>query len=193
MVGLLRDCVFSGGDPDGGRGRRRGRGGRGTESAARRKSAFAQAYRLCHVFRGESAGAKGGSRTAAAPQTAPKSLRLSGLSSFGSRRGCVSRGEGVVCTTKTCANIAITSAPDPSHPRPAVARIHGETCPAPIYGRASRAVQRSYQHAQTSRLEPPGGSGAESGCVREAVWLSALPTAREAVCQRALPAVRPSL
>ena len=45
---------------------------------------FAQAYRLCGVFRGEYAGAKGGSRTAAAPQTAPKSHWLSGLSSFGS-------------------------------------------------------------------------------------------------------------
>ena len=34
-----------------------------------------------------------GVRWGSAPQTAPKSLRLSGLSSFDSRRGCVSRGE----------------------------------------------------------------------------------------------------
>ena len=55
----------------------------------------------CGVFRGESAGAKCGSRTAAAPQTAPKSLRLSGLSSFDSRCGGVSRGEGRSGTTET--------------------------------------------------------------------------------------------
>ena len=36
-------------------------------------------------------------------------------------------------------------------------------------GRAGRAVYRWLQHAPTSRLEPPP-SGAESGCVREAVW-----------------------
>ena len=36
-----------------------------------------------------------GVRWGSAPQTAPKSLRLSGLSSFDSRRGCASRGEGV--------------------------------------------------------------------------------------------------
>ena len=36
-----------------------------------------------------------GVRWGSAPQTAPKSLRLSGLSSFGSRRGCAWRGEGL--------------------------------------------------------------------------------------------------
>ena len=35
-----------------------------------------------------------GVRWGSAPQTAPKSLRLSGLSSFGPRRGCAWRGEG---------------------------------------------------------------------------------------------------
>ena len=55
-------------------------------------------------------------------------------------------------------------------------RVHGKTRPALIYGRAGRAVLRCSLHAQSSRLEPPP-SGAESGCVREAV------------CQRALPAV----
>ena len=78
-----------------------------------------------------------------APQTAPKSLRLSGLSS---RCG----GVGLVRIR-------------------AVARVHGKTRPALIYGRAGRAVYRWLQHAPTSRLEPPS-SGAESGCVREAVW-----------------------
>ena len=52
---------------------------------------------------------------------------------------------------------------------PAVTRVHGKTRPALIYGRTGRAVYRCYQHAQASRLEPPS-SGAESGCVREAVW-----------------------
>ena len=41
-----------------------------------------------------------GVRWGYAPQTAPKSLRLSGLSSFDSRRGCVSRGEGHSGTTE---------------------------------------------------------------------------------------------
>ena len=36
-----------------------------------------------------------GVRWGSAPQTAPKSLRLSGLSSFGSRRGCAWRGVGL--------------------------------------------------------------------------------------------------
>ena len=36
-----------------------------------------------------------------APKPAPKSHWLSGLSSFDSRRGCVSRGEGLSGTTKT--------------------------------------------------------------------------------------------
>ncbi len=47
---------------------------RGTESAARRGRVFAWTYWLCNVFRGEYAGATGGSRTAAAPQTAPRRL-----------------------------------------------------------------------------------------------------------------------
>ena len=42
-----------------------------------------------------------GVRWGYAPQTAPKSLRLSGLSSFDSRRGRVLRGEGDSGTTKT--------------------------------------------------------------------------------------------
>ena len=43
-----------------------------------------------------------GVRWGYAPQTAPKSLRLSGLSSFDSRCGSVSRGEGHSGITKTC-------------------------------------------------------------------------------------------
>ena len=45
LAGSLRAWAFSYGDPD-----------EGTESAARRKSAFAQAHWLCHVFRGEFVG-----------------------------------------------------------------------------------------------------------------------------------------
>ncbi len=84
-----------------------------------------------------------GERWGCAPQTAPKSLRLSGLSS-------------------RCGGVVLVRI------RAAVARVHGKTRPALIYGRAGRAVLRRYLHAQSSRLEPPGGSGAESGCVREA-------------------------
>ena len=54
------------------------RGTRGTEPAAWCKCAFSQSHWLCNVFRGESVGA-------ARPKPAPKSLRLSGLSSLGSR------------------------------------------------------------------------------------------------------------
>ena len=72
---------------------------RGTESAARCGRVFAWTYWLCNVFRGEYAGAKGGSRTAAAPDCA-KETSLPGLSSFDSRCGCVSRGEGRSGTTK---------------------------------------------------------------------------------------------
>ena len=59
-----------------------------TGLAARRLCVFAQPHWPCESFRGENAGAKGGSRTAAAPQTAPKSHWLSGRSSFDSRCGC---------------------------------------------------------------------------------------------------------
>ena len=83
------------------RGERKGRGGR-RRRRGEAECVFAQAYRLCGVFRGECAGAKGGSRTAAAPQTAPKSHWLSGLSSFGSRCGCVLRSEGDSRTTRAC-------------------------------------------------------------------------------------------
>ena len=77
----------------------RGRGGR--ETGLRRNGAGGAAFvRFCagaltlQVF-------PPGVRWGCAPQTAPKSLRLSGLSSFGSRRGCVSRGEGRSGTTET--------------------------------------------------------------------------------------------
>ena len=43
----------------------------------------------------------GNSITLHAPKPAPKSHWLSGLSSFDSRRGCVSRGEGHSGITKT--------------------------------------------------------------------------------------------
>ena len=84
-----------------------------------------------------------GVRWGCAPQTAPKSLRLSGLSS-------------------RCGGVRLVQI------RRAVTRVHGKTRPALIYGRAGCAVYRCYLLAPTSRLEPPP-SGAESGCVREAV------------------------
>ena len=56
------------------RSRRRTKETRRTESAARLLCAFAQSHRPCNSFRGEYVGA-------ARPKPAPKSLRLSGLSS----------------------------------------------------------------------------------------------------------------
>ena len=85
FMSSLLACAFSCGDPDGGR-RRRGNAGTENGVGGEAECVFAQAYWLCYVFRGEYAGAKCGSRTAAAPQTAPKSLRLSGLSSLDSRQ-----------------------------------------------------------------------------------------------------------
>ena len=82
-------------------------GTRRTESAARRKRTFARAHRLCHAFRGEYVGA-------ARPKPAPKSLRLSGLSS-------------------RCGGVGLMRIR-------AVARAHGKTRPSPIYARAGRAV-----------------------------------------------------
>ena len=65
-----------------------------------------------------------GVRWGCAPQTAPKSLRLSGLSSGAGRvRKCVSRGGAVLVRI-----------------RAAVIRIHGKTRRTPIYGSAGRAV-----------------------------------------------------
>ena len=58
-----------------------------------------------------------GVRWGCAPQTAPKSLRLSGLSS-------------------RCGGIVLVRI------RRAVARVHGKTRPSPIYARAGRAVLR---------------------------------------------------
>ena len=67
-----------------------------------------------------------GERWGCAPQTAPKSHWLSGLSSGAGRvRKCVSRGGAVLVRI-----------------RAAVARVHGKTRPALIYGRAGRAVLR---------------------------------------------------
>ena len=65
-----------------------------------------------------------GIRWGFAPQTAPKSLRLSGLSSGAGRvRKCVSRGGAVLVRI-----------------RAAVIRVHGKTRRTPIYGSAGRAV-----------------------------------------------------
>ena len=99
------------------RSRRDYRGRWVTELAARPLCVFAQPHWLCGVFRREYAGAKCGSRTAAAPQTAPKSLRLSGLSS-------------------RCGGTVLVRI------RRAVTRVHGKTRPSPIYARAGRAVLR---------------------------------------------------
>ena len=90
---------------------------RGTGLAARRLCVFAQSHWPCNAFRREYVGA-------ARPKPAPKSLRLSGLSSGAGRvRKCVSRGGAVLVRI-----------------RAAVIRVHGKTRRTPIYGSAGRAV-----------------------------------------------------
>ena len=109
FVGSLRACTFLCGDLDGlpeyGRTGEREDGATGL--AARPLCAFAQAHRLCNSFRGEYVGAP-------RPKPAPKSLRLSGLSS-------------------RCGGAALVRIR-------AVTRVHGKTRPTLIYGRAGRAV-----------------------------------------------------
>ena len=88
-----------------------------TGPAARPLCVFAQPHWRCCAFRGEYAGA-------ARPKPAPKSLRLSGLSSGAGRvRKCISRGGAVLVRI-----------------RAAVIRVHGKTRRTPIYGSAGRAV-----------------------------------------------------
>ena len=116
FVGSLRACAFSGGDPDGetkGRGERRRRG----------KVRFCVTALALLCF-------PRGVRWGCAPQTAPKSLRLSGLSSGAGRAAkcALHGGVGVVRI------------------RGAVTRVYGKTRPALISGgrtaagRAGRAV-----------------------------------------------------
>ena len=80
---------------------------RGTGLAARPLCVFAQPHWHCEFFRGEYVGAP-------RPKPAPKSLRLSGLSS-------------------RCGGAALVRIR-------AVTRVHGKTRPSPIYARAGRAV-----------------------------------------------------
>ena len=88
-----------------------------TVPAARPLCVFAQAHWPCYAFRREYVGA-------ARPKPAPKSLRLSGLSSGAGRvRKCISRGGAVLVRI-----------------RAAVIRVHGKTRRTPIYGSAGRAV-----------------------------------------------------
>ena len=87
FMGSLRACAFSGGDPDG------GRRDEGTERRGERSRR--QGVRALFVITLALICFPRGVRWGSAPQTAPMSLRLSGLSSFDSRRGCAWRGEGV--------------------------------------------------------------------------------------------------
>ena len=115
FVGSLRVCAFLYGDLDG----LPGCGGRGYGVGGAAFVRFCASALALESFRGEYAGA-------ARPKPAPKSLRLSGLSSGAGRvRKCVSRG-GVMLVRI----------------RGAVTRAHGKTRPALIYGRAGRAVLR---------------------------------------------------
>ena len=111
FMSSLLACAFSCGDPDG------GRRDEGTERRGERSRR--QGVRALFVITLALICFPRGVRWGSAPQTAPKSLRLSGLSSFGSRRGCASRGEGVLgynedlaefnlCSGKSCGH---TNAP----------------------------------------------------------------------------------
>ena len=149
MFGSLRACAFLYGDPDGVRGNAETRDtGNGVGGAA--------CVRLCvnllalPCFRGESVGGY-----------APPNLRQRVFDSLDSL--LLIRGK--VPFAKHGKN----RYPRIIAPTPCSTRVHGKTRPSPSSARAGRAVYRCYLYAPTSRLEPPP-SGAESGCVREAVW-----------------------
>ena len=93
LAGSLRVCAFSGGDPDGVRKRR---GNAGDEERSRRRGRV----RFCVTALALPCFPRGVRWGLRAPKPAPKSLRLSGLSSFDSQCECVSRGEGRSGTTK---------------------------------------------------------------------------------------------
>ncbi len=112
IAGSLRVCAFLYGDLDGvtGSTRNERRGYEGTGMAAQRLYAFCTTTLALQCF-------PRGVRWGCAPQTAPKSLRLSGLSS-------------------RCGGVVLVRI------RAFVTRVHGKTRPALIYGRAGRAVLR---------------------------------------------------
>ncbi len=112
LAGSLRVCAFLYGDLDGVIG---DAGNGGTGLAARPLCVFAQPHWYCYAFRREYVGAT-------RPKPAPKSLRLSGLSS---RCG----GVGLVRIR-------------------AVARVHGKTRPSPIWGRVGRVMLRGSRWVQ---------------------------------------------
>ena len=122
LAGSLRVCAFSGGDPDGVR-KRRGNAGDEERSRRRGRVRFCVTALALLCF-------PRGVRWGCAPQTAPKSLRLSGLSSGAGRAAkcALHGGVGVVRIRGT------------------VTRAHGKTRPALISGgrtaagRAGRAV-----------------------------------------------------
>ena len=94
FVGSLRVWAFLAGDLDGVPGTGLP-GTRGTGLAAPRLYAFAQPHWRCESFHGEYAGAKCGSRTAAAPDCAKESSTLWTL--FTLRRGCVGTYSRPLC------------------------------------------------------------------------------------------------
>ena len=120
-----------------------GRGERRTGLAAQPLCVFAQAHWLSNAFRGENAGA-------ARPR-----LRQRVFDSLDSLHAAAGLRW---CNTHPCKK---RQRPN-QRTHACKTRVHGKTRPALIYGRAGRAVYRCYQHAQSSRLEPPP-SGAESG------------------------------
>ena len=103
-AGSFRDYAFSGGDPD------------GETKGRRERSRRRGRVRFCVIILALRRFPRG-VRWGCAPQTAPKSLRLSGLSS-------------------RCGGAVLVRI------RRAVTRVHGKTRPSPIYARAGRAVLR---------------------------------------------------
>ena len=100
------------------------RGTRGTEPAARCKCAFSQSHWLCNVFRGEYAGA---------PRPRLRQRVFDSLDSLHLGRGVGALGAARAFENNKGLSFVPTSRST---------RVHGETCPSPIYARASRAVQR---------------------------------------------------
>ena len=150
LFGSLLDCAFLYGDPDGVRGNAETRDtGNGVGGAV--------CVRLCVNLLALPCFPRGVRWWLRAPKPAPKSLRLSGLSSFGSRQ------------STSLPNLAITDIPEQSRPRPATLgyterpdRLQFMAGQVGLYSDHINALQRpdsSRPQAARSRV-----------AAREAVW-----------------------
>ena len=132
FMGSLRACAFSGGDPDGGR-RDEGTERRGERSRRQGVRALLRNHISTDMF---SAGSTLGLRApdcAGAPRPRLRQRVFDSLDSL-----LLIRGVGAFHAARAFENNKGLS----FVPTSRSTRVHGETCPSPIYARASRAVQR---------------------------------------------------